>query len=345
MRSAILVGLLAGCTPIYDAQYDDRREELEQHRELFLEAASDVQLIASGEQRLFWVDVVPPADQEMLHSIDPADPNSKIDYEWSLDDSSFDDFHFGPQVIADCASTSRLYATGGSNTLLGMTSMGFENCAVDGDAVYFLIGSDTLKRWTGTGDPVDFVNFEAAGIAGAVSGFGVIGNLVIAAESDGDIYRVDVNGTTATATWLMQEGQVGGNLFFDEQGVLYQSINPSGIRYIRFADLAKFSFDELVADGGYHLNFKHGDIQTPVENEFVIHDRHIIYRGQRGIFAYGLDTRNVIDLLLEEGEGFDRVVAYRDPVVTSGGFLFVRSGDGISDDGPVYRVDLNGRLR
>jgi len=121
-----------------------------------------------------------------------------------------------------------------------------------------------------------------------------------------------------------------------------------GVTYTQYSDHASSKLDDLVGDGGYELG---GDdykdaFRVSGSGEYVIHDQHIIYRGNRGIFAYGLDTTKVVDLLLDDGQGFDAAVSYRHPAVTSGGALFVQNDDGInSDDHQVYRLTLDGRLR
>ena len=67
-----------------------------------------MKLIASGESRLFWVSVERPADENLLHSILPRMPTSRVDYEWSRDINEIVDFHFSDQIVVDCTfGTSR----------------------------------------------------------------------------------------------------------------------------------------------------------------------------------------------------------------------------------------------
>lgn len=345
-----LLGLVA-CTPIYDAQYDDRRRELEAFREEFQPAKNVVELVESGGERVFWVDKIPPGSQIQMHSMDPANPSSQVDYDFEAG-NGFEEFHFGSQLVVDCSfgSIEAYLTTSSSDMVIGTLGQGgVENCALDGNTIYFL-KTDVIEKWTPvpgtTPMPSPFVDLVAAGLQDGATAFGVVGTLVVVADGDGDLFTIDTSITPHQAVYLDNgDHKLGGNLFLDKDSVVFDTINPRGIRYIDLVDRTDESFDDLVDDGGYHINFKHGDIQAPVESEFVIHERHVIYRGQRGIFAYGLDTGNVIDLLLEEGEGIDRVVAYRNPTVTKGGFLFVRSSDGFSGEGPVYKVDLAGRLR
>ncbi len=365
MRIAIpgLLGLVA-CTPIYEAQFNDRADELEEFRLDFQPENHETSLLASGGNRVFWVDKVPPGNTQFLRSMIPGDAASQVEYEWSMDKFETEDYHFGEQLIGDCDfGTSLAYEVTDGAELTGKiatTSRGSSQlCAIDGRTVYFLIGSSTLVKWNPpTAVPVDgdmqvipFIDLAAKNpgpdIAKAISGFGVIGNLGLFAEQDGDLYMVDL--TAKTSKWLMNDEPATGSVFFDERGLLYST--ATGARYIEFTeadDPPDTSFDEMVRDGGYHLNFKLGDIQQPSGNgEFVLHNRHVVYRGERGIFAYGLDTHNVIDLLLDRGEGIELEVAYHEPAVTTGGQLFVFGTDslGINLRGPVYQVDLEDRLK
>ena len=226
-----------------------------------------------------------------------------------------------------------------------MTSNGFDKCAVDGSTVYFLVGSRVIRRWDpAAGEPVDFVNLEDAGIAGQVEAFGVIGNTAVAVEQDGDVYTVDL--TTKQATWLENAEPAAGTVTFDATGVFFDTGN-NGVRYITFADHVEKSLDDMIADGGYHLSWKLDDIQNVAGNvELALQGRHLIYRANRGIFAYGLDTGNVVDLLLDRGEGIDTELAYHKPAVTTDGTLFVTGEKEFSsNDSPVFSVDLTGRLK
>lgn len=358
VRSSLVALALVGCTPIYDGQYNDRAGELEEFRTEFRPLEDQTKRISSGQNRLFWVDKRKPADKLVWRSIIPGDAASEVEYAWSLDrtESDLEEFQFGEQLIAECSFGTSLAYEVDDPTVAGkfaMTSDGADACAVDGRTVYFLVGGVAIRKWdppTPIPDPqnTSFVDLSAAGIAGQVAAFGVIGNLAVAVEQDGDLYKIDL--VTKQATWLRNDEPMVGSVFFDQRGAIYET--QSGPRYIELDSAAEdppdASFDDMVADGGYHLNFKHGDIQTPAGNgEYVIHDRHVIYRGQRGIFAYGLDTHNVIDLLLDRGESIDLEIAYHLPTVTSGAQMFVFGTDslGISQTGAVYQVDLTGRLK
>lgn len=372
MRIALGLAGLVACTPIYDAQYNDRANELEELRKDFRPESDDTALLASGGNRVFWVATKRPEDQTFMHSMIPGDQASELVYsDWSKDLNDFEGFKFGDTFIADCSfSSTRAFGVnlpGQTSTDTFRPGISTSDCAVDGNTIWviaFDVASDSsaLFAWNpGTTPPgteiphntsgqatvAPAISFEPAGIAGQVAGFSVIGDKALAVEQDGDLYAIDL--TAGTATYLNNDEKVVGTVFFDTRGALYETQN--GPRYIEFDgtdDPPDTSFDDMVADGGYHLNFKLGDIQQPSGNgEYFIHGRHVVYRGQRGIFAYGLDTHNVVDLLLDRGEGIDLELAYHQPTITTGNQLFVFGTEslGIGFRGPVFQVDLNDRLK
>ena len=49
--------VVVGCTPIYDAQLDDRATQLEALRTEFLPGSAQVQFIMGSETKLYWVDL------------------------------------------------------------------------------------------------------------------------------------------------------------------------------------------------------------------------------------------------------------------------------------------------
>ena len=340
----LLVFALVGCTPVYDAQYDDRATELEQFRSEFVPAADRVQFLTAAESRVFWVSLAKPLDEPLLHSYDPT-TEARIDYEFSRGDRDIEaKYHFGAELIVKCSfgTTSAFSATASSTAALDTTGEGSETCAIDRGNVYFAAGS-TLKRWTpGQGPPAVVFDLTAT-LGGSIAGFGISGPDLVLVEA-GRLWRVPI--ATGVATWLENEHAAFGTVDFDARGAIYDSPN-FGITYLRFADHTAFLFSDAVADGGYHLNFKHDDIQEPVSgNPTLLHDDHVVYRSTHGIFAYGLETKKVVDLLLDRGSEFDIKPFYQRPAITADGTLFVQDlSDDVTNDNPVYRVDLAGRLR
>jgi hypothetical protein len=348
---ALAVLALTGCTWVYDAQYDDRRDELVASRKNFLPTEANTKLIQSGQDKLFWVDVVEPLNQPVLHSYVPA-TDTKLDYTWSTDilmnvSDVTHTFTFGGQLVARCGigSTKAFDAKVAGATAAMIDEGNDENCAVDGTAVYYLSGRD-IKKWVPPATTTTVaVNLDAAGVGDmSVGGFGVIGNQVLV-EEGGELWLVDL--ASGRGTWLENHDNVsGGTIFFDDKGVLYTT--NKGLLYTAYADHSTFSMADAVSDGGYDLNISHDDAQAIPDGsniELTMLGRHVIYRSKHGIFAYGLDTKKVVDLLLDQGDGFQDRPIYHFPTVTTDGTLFVEDTGTGFDKGPVYRVDLTGRLR
>jgi hypothetical protein len=348
MRFAVvLLCLTAGCKLVYDAQYDDRRGELEAFREDFLPATDRVQFFTSANTRLYWVSIEKPLDEPLLHSrVD----GTRVEYEFTRGQNNIaTNYRLSDELVVGCGdfSTAEAYDATASNQLIEMIDVNAQECAVDGRNVYLKI-SRVISRWQpGGGAPAPVVDLDAQGIGTDEATFGALGNLMLL-EEGGRLWQIDL--ATGTATWLENEPVTSGSVFFDDRGVLYTT--SQGVMYTQYDSHSSFLLDDAVADGGYTLG---GDdykdaYRASDTTEYVIHGDHVIYRGGRGIFAYGLETTKVVDLLLDDGVGFDATVVYRHPVVTSeltaDGALYVQNDNGIgSDDHEVYRLSLSGRLR
>lgn len=343
-RLLALISLLpVGCTWVAEAQYDDRATELEQFRTEFLPASAQVQLITAADNRLFWVSLEKPLDEPMLHSYDPKTGN-RVDYEATRgDDNIMDDYQMSGSLIVKCSFNNASAYDTMTGALIETITMGGEPCAVSGNTVYFRFNR-TIRRWTpGQGAPVQVVDLQTAGVGtSSISGFAVLGRQLLLAEG-GRLWLVDT--MTGTATWLENADQASGTVVFDARGVLYDS--SPGITYIAFADHAAFLLDDAIRDGGYKLNGEHDDIHLAADSsEYTLYGDHVVYRSIKGIFAYGLVSKKVVDLLFNRGDSFDAHPRYRFPSVTSDGTLFVWDNNSTSgSDRPVYRVDLTGRLR
>lgn len=346
---------LVACTPIYDAEYDDRAAELEAFRTEFLPADANTKLIAGAQDKLFWVDVTKPLDRAVLHSFAPG-TNTKLDYAWSADPTELfagqaqdlrEAWLFGSSLVVRCDfGTVRAYdATTPDGGLIAEQNQGFQ-CAIDGDTIYYLVGRDMMKWAPRAGAPQLLLNLDTAGVGdGQIGAVGVIGDLALV-EEGGDLWTIDL--VTKQGTWLENEDPVTGSGFFDERGVIYET--QQDVKYTLYADHSTFSFQDAVNDGGYHLNYKHGDVDEVADDpEMVIDGTHVVYRSVHGIFAYGLDTKKTVDLLLDgrfDDTSFEIDPRYAHPVVTVDSTLFVMNDNGISSGGKtVYRVDLAGRLR
>jgi hypothetical protein len=349
VRALVLLAF-TGCTWVYEAQYDDRREELEALRSEFLPASDQVQFLTAEGTKLYWVDLEKPLDTPTLHSYDPV-ADQRIDYrDISKSVSAFEEnFRYGDAIFAECgSSTSTAWDAATSEEIQRISGTGVTSqCAVAGRDVYFIVGGSNreLFRWTpgSAGMSTSVMNLEDAGVGTAsIGGFGVIGNRMLLAEG-GRLWLVDL--AARTATWLENaDHPVTGLVVFDEVGVVFDS--SKGVQYLRFDDRVVRSFDAMIADGGYRLNSQAADIHELADNgAYTLYGRHVVYRGRRGIFAFDLERNKVTDLLLDNGKGFDAETVYRGASVTSDGTLFVQHRNNFgSEPRPVYRVDLSARL-
>lgn len=342
--SFVLAALFGGCGWVYDQQYEDRRAELDEQRTEFIPGSSKVQFIASAQDKLYWVDILKPLDVAMLHSFNPATAQT-LDYAWSTEMMIDEDLHYGSQIIADCTfgSVYEAYDANAPDRMIATTSAGSSECTVDGGRVFFMNGRDVFAWTPGSGEPTLAVNLDSAGVGGSsIGGFAVEGNTLVLVEG-GDLWRVDL--AARRGTWLMNEAPVGGAVLFDEAGVFYES--GESTFYTQFSDLATFDLADAIADGGYQLSFKHPDVHELAKPaELALHGRHLIYRARHGIFAFGLDSGKVVDLLLDtSSEDFGAAPVYHQPAVTSDGTLFVIDDNNYgANETPVYRVGIADRL-
>lgn len=346
-RLAVLAVLaqLVACKTIYDAQYDERASELEKQRVVFQPSSAQVQFFTAADRKLYWVTLEKPLDQPLLHSIDPS-TGTQVDYEFTRADTNIaNHYKMSDSLVVRCGFSRALaFDAAASNRQLDMTDQSSDTCAVAGGDAYFLTNRKILKWTPGQGAPAQVLDLDAARVGtGSIDGFGVIGKHLLLAEG-GRLWLVDL--TTATATWLENANAVSqGSVVFDDRGVFYNS--SAGVMYSRFADHTALKLQDAVADGGYDLNFEHGDAQNVADvAEFALFGQYVIYRGVNGIFAYGLDTKKVIDILLDRGTGFDASPLYRTPTVTRDGILFVEDQPELNSTKPtLYRVDVTARLR
>lgn len=343
-RLIAVLPFAAACTWVSDAQYDDRAGELEAFRSDFLPASDKVDNLTALENRVFWTSIEKPLDEPLLHSHDPT-TGTRVDYEFTRKDTRIaENYKFGTQLIVNCNfSTAKAFSATESNRMLEMTNMGSDNCAVDGRDVYFFTNRK-IRKWTpGVAPIADLVDLDVLKVGtGSVSGFAVLGKQLLLAEG-ARLWLIDTMANTAT--WLENEPVTSGNVVFDARGALFNT--QQGLTYLTFLDRTETLVEDMIADGGYSLNFKHDDIQQLADyDEYSFYGSWIVYRGKRGIFAYGLESKKVVDILLDRGESFDAKPVYRFPSVTADGTLFVQDRNSLnSSDKPVYKVSLSERLK
>jgi hypothetical protein len=215
--------------------------------------------------------------------------------------------------------------------------------------VYLIVQRKILKWTPGQTNLAQVVDLDMQMVGtDQISGFGGLGNTLVLFEGP-RLWQLDV--TTGKATWLENPDATSGAVVFDDKGVVYDTEN--GPSYSAFADHSTFLVQDRVADGGYDLNHDYSDIQNVADSgEYALVQDHIVYRSIRGIFAYGLTTTKVVDLLLDRNVGGDDETdadpVYRSPEVTTNGSLFVQNQSFNTDTASgrdVYRVELTGRLR
>lgn len=365
-RLAAILGVLAitaapGCSAIYDAQYNDRASELEEFRTEFPVEGSLV-FYTTSAHRVFWVDTPPPLDQAVMHSIEPGNPGStRVDYAFQVPGNEQDfqqGWAFSDDLIVNCQFELEAHdartADGATSSAEGGTD---EQCSIVGNKVYFLggdggSGGTGLDVWIpggGSGETTQqLVNFTANGIGlGNEIGFGAVDDEHIVYDSSGMLYVL--NATARTGVWTMNSENVLGPIAADDGSIVFTtSSDGQTLGRITYDDgFPQTSLTAMIADGGYHLNFEHGDAQDFFgQGEYTLGaQHHFAYRGKHGIFVLGLDSGYVVDVLLDRGDVSDSsALIYHDPLVTDDGFLFTKAIGDFGEVQTLYQVDLNGRL-
>ena len=336
----------SGCVPVYDAQLSDRRAELEQHRSIFLSADERVETVIGARNRVFWIGIETPRNEAVLRSFDPSSDAEPITYDFTRGVTNLESkLQVSDDRVVLCPDFGmrQAFDARAPNLLVGETSEGSGKCAVDGSTVYFMRG-DEFQQWTPGGvDPVTEVNLAESNLGmGSIAGFTVDGNRLLVSEG-GRLWIINLD-NPPEGTWLENDPAPEGLVILSDRGVLYNTAFE-GLFFVALPELATESIDNAVEDGGYRLNFNHDDIHLVDDREdnAVLGDQ-IIYRGEGGIFAYGLDTGKVQDILLDDiQDGFNESLRYFDPVVLESGHLFVRERG--NSDNNVYTVLLADVIR
>ncbi len=343
---AIALALLASCKYVTDAEYNDRADELEQSRTLFLPGSDQVNFLAAADQRFYWISLEKPLDAPLLHSLD-ATTTTQVDYMFTMGDTSIAaNYQFSGDMLVDCTFDQTTAYDAATGTQIDMTTQDEQNCAVVGRDVYILNNRKILKWTPGQTALTQVIDLDMQMVGtDEIGGFAGLGSTLVLLEGP-RLWQMDV--TSGKATWIENPDASSGQVVFDANGVVYNTAN--GPSYTAFAGHASFLVQDRVADGGYDLNHDYSDIQNVANSaEYALIQDHIVYRSVSGIFAYGLDTTKVVDLLLDRNVGDDETEAdpvYRAPQVTSNGSLFTQNQSFDSDtEREVYRVELTGRLR
>jgi hypothetical protein len=356
---------LLGCSAVYDAQYNDREAQLEKSRTLFLDGHTQPSFFSAGQDRIFWVDIPQVVEVAELHSIDTRG-SAQVDYAWSksLNSTQVANLGLGDQLVVECEVGIAFDATDSTATMSpfptldgsALATFGQEmtstppTCVIAGSAAVY-IGSNGFVAWApGVGsDPAPVASLGAINVAGNNFGLADANNILY--QEGENLWLVPINGQPPTVPLEPTTAAVSNAndvVAFDDEGVVYLDTN-SIVEYIRYSQPGKVTaVSDLIAAGGYSLNYDHNGVQQLTTNAtYTMFDHHLIYQGSGGIFALGMDTGNVVDLLLDGLPDTDGNVSpsYVGPTVTDNGTLFVQDLEPLTVVKPIYSVDLNDRLK
>jgi hypothetical protein len=363
VRSAALLALLAGCSAVYNADYDDRESALAASSSIALPASDKVQFVTTGDNRLYWTDEEQAAEAMVFHSIDTTS-GKQVDYQFGMDDSQIQsDLGLGQDLVVLCQEGEAFDAGSSSMTPIAQLSTDDAeldtHCAVLGSDVY-LIEAQTIVKWRP--DAAAGSNQTAATVidlmalnvnTSSITGLAVADATHIVYGEGNNLWLLTPGGASGSASLLNAETNpiTTGIVALDSEGVVYPVANSSPM-YATFSDpMNPTLVSDMIANGGYDL-LGNGSIQQLGPNaSYTIADNHLVYEGSAGIFALGLDTGNVVDILLDgraDSEGDPGAPQYQLPAVTTSDLMFVQDMsiiDADTNNQAVFEVDLTGRLK
>ncbi len=359
--SAFLCGTATGCVtlPDYDGadpaatgpnrardkgQYVALQRELDEGRREVLGEYAD-ELYAAGNV-LYWLNF-----SQFTPTLSSYQDGTVTDYDFSIGDANGHSFRASGDLVATAVVDGEsiryeLYAPGAPAQSLGeaiFDAPGGEQrwwaYAVDRSSLFVMTSSEvtTLYRYdANAAAPVVVTTLQSAGCdVGELWAFGVDGDTTYLIES-GRLWHLDT--ATNTCTFMGNETQIAGAVNFERDGVLWEeSTGP-----FFFDNAARTTIDvaQAIADSDYRLNESYDSIHH-WNYDLTRFQDWAIYIGNSGVYGHQLYTGEVKPILMEPFD-VDARIQYRYPVVTDDGMLFVTGLSGA--DGPVYSVDLNGRL-
>jgi hypothetical protein len=201
----------------------------------------------------------------------------------------------------------------------------------------------TLYRVPAGGTPEAVTTLESAGCNVEIfMDFDVEGGTMIFIES-GRIWRLDL--PSNTATWLGNETEISGSVNFAQDGVIFESAR--GPFFYVYETHELIDLEAEIQASGYQINETFASSHLYDQDIWRYRD-WMVYIGSSGVFAYHLYEGEVRPLLLEPRSEEVRI-EYRYPVVLENGLLFVTgltsTSGSVGADGPVYSVDISGRLQ
>lgn len=341
------------------AQYEDLRVELEGTRDVFVNTAAQ-DFYAAGNT-LYWVEV--GNSNPMLRSFDDS-TKTRTDYTFKVYLSGVGapnpvdtiNYHASSSFIAsmNILDGANTYAAGTPEQLLGKLPLPappfgqrWWAYSVSGDDLFVVVNDDAgkynLQKWSpGQASPTTLLALDdliAPNLIGEFLDFAMDGTTLIFAES-GRIWMADITG--GKAKWIQNDKEIGSANFYSG-GVVY----TQGSEFYRY-DLASDSRENLTEkiQAGYAMNKTFGEVHYPASGtSWCKYKNKIVYQGRYGIFAYDMNSEDVVPVLLDAR---DNSVVYRAPNAVDTGTLFVKgllSKSGATGaDGPTYVIDASGVL-
>lgn len=341
------------------AQYENLRVELEGTRDVFINTSAQDFYVAGNT--LYWVEV--GNSNPMLRSFDDS-TKTRTDYTFKvyLSVGGFSptdtiNYRASSSMIAsmNVPDGANTYAVGAPEQSLGKLPLPappfgqrWWAYAVNGNDLFVVVNDDAtgkynLQKWTpGQASPTQILALDdliAPNLIGEFLDFAIDGTTLIFAES-GRIWMADITG--GKAKWIQNDKEIGSANFYSG-GVVY----TQGSEYYRF-DLATDSRENLTdkMKAGYAMNKTFGEVHYPDGGRsWCKYKNKIVYHGRYGIFAYDMNSEDVVPVLLDAR---DNSVVYQAPNAVDTGTLFVQGllskSGAIGASGPTYIIDASGVL-
>lgn len=341
-------------------QYENLRVELEATRDVFVNTAA--QYFYAAGNTLYWVEV--GSGNPMLRSFDDV-TKTRTDYTFKVyltgvgtpNPVDTINYHASSSLVAsmNVLDGANVYASGAPEQLLGKLPLPappfgqrWWAYSVSGNDLYVVVideatGKYNLQKWApGQASPTPLLALDdliAPNMIGEFLDFAIDGSTLIFAES-GRIWMADITG--GKAKWIQNDKEIGSANFYSG-GVVY----TQGSEYYRY-DLASDTRENLTdkIKAGYAMNKTYGEAHFPSDGaNWCKYKNKIVYQGSYGIFAYDMNSEDVVPVLLDAR---DNSVVYRSPNAVDTGTLFVKGllskSGAIGADGPTYVIDSSGVL-
>jgi hypothetical protein len=326
------------------AEYDSLALQLEAHRQPFQDPIADE--VWAANRRVYWLE---------YRSFDPTlaswQDGAQLAYGFATGTEG--NYRASDQLVVTATREGdqviyRAYAANATNAALGEVAFPAPTdeqrwwaYAVGGNEAFIVTtgAQTTLHRWVPGAQPTVEVVLEQVGVSvGTFLDLGIFGRRAMLIES-GRLWSLDL--ATHAAYWVGNDKAITGAVSADDTGLVYTAAD--GPYYLAHnAGQGGRALKLEIENSSYELNATFNAIHHYVETALLYRGR-VIYKGQSGLFAYDLDSREVEPLLLEPRDGTPRIV-YKDPQVLDDGTLFVtglESDSGsVGADGPVYSLRI-----